>query len=177
MLSFLGILLFRELLALTNICPFLRPCFDFPLKLLALGFYKSVFHTRRVGFGFSEQRLASTEAGNAEGNESVRLIFFSFKCLFQIWEEVEWFLSISSLASGTSELREAQRPALHHTSHSPAHRWRERLFPRMHSLPSALRTTSFGAKPGAWSRKTGMFRSIQHLLARAKGHVPTGISP
>lgn len=51
--------------------------FDFPLKtLLPLDFYESVFHTRRVELGFSEQCLASTEAGNAEGNESVRLIFF-----------------------------------------------------------------------------------------------------
>jgi hypothetical protein len=75
--SFLGSLLFREALALPDICPFSGPVFDFPLKtLLPLGFYKSVFHTRRVGLGFSEQHLAGTEAGNTEGSESVRLIFF-----------------------------------------------------------------------------------------------------
>lgn len=68
---------FRQSLVFTDICLFWGPVFDFHLNtLLPLGFYESVFHTRRVGLGFSEQCLASTEAGNAEGNESVRLIFF-----------------------------------------------------------------------------------------------------
>lgn len=63
--------------------------------LLPLGSYKSVFHTRKAGLGSLEQGLASAEAAHTEGNESVRLIFFYFKCLFQIWEEVERSLSIS----------------------------------------------------------------------------------
>lgn len=145
-------LLFREPFVFTHICPFLRPCFDFPLKLLALGFYKSVFHTGRVGFGFSMQCLASTEAGNAEGNESVRLVFFQFKCLFQIWEEVEWFLSISSLASGTCESYEAQRTysTTHHTHPIPDGEKVSSQKPLLwsgaaqQSLPSTLKIISSG---------------------------------